>query len=165
MLTAIKNWKRPSKCQLFNLKKSIIIENGWKRLDFSTFLIKFKPFLIKLELFLLQINFFNHILVRICIVATILIKFGDDLGSKKSIKRRFESDLKQVLAWGQLNPISLLWAYSFNRLREEWAFLKFLIESWFSQALHPFITSKHVITFCSFFQALPYYLKLLLTAL
>ena len=31
-----------------------------------------------------------------------------EIGSKKLIKRRFESDLKQILAWGRLDHISLI---------------------------------------------------------
>ena len=62
---------------------------------------RFRPFLIKY-------NFFDHNHVRIRTVATNPIKSGDNFGSKKSIKKRFEYDLKQILAGGQLDCISLL---------------------------------------------------------
>ena len=39
---------------------------------------------------------------------TILIKSGDNYGSKKSIKRQFESDLSQNFALGWLHRLSLV---------------------------------------------------------
>ena len=37
-----------------------------------------------------------------------------EMGSKKSIKRLFESNLQQILAWGWLNRISLTHGYVFE---------------------------------------------------
>ena len=88
-----KSWFKDQKIQ-FKLKKSIYIE---------------KVDLYQKSQLILEINqLFDHILVWIRIVATISIDSGDNFGSKKSIKRRFESDLKWNLAWGRLNHISLL---------------------------------------------------------
>ena len=60
-----------------------------------------------MELFLIKFDFLDHIVVRICIVAMISIHFGDDFGSKKSIKIQFDCDLKQILDGGRLDGMSL----------------------------------------------------------
>ena len=96
-----KDQKRTFLCRLFNWKWLNLIEN----VKFNNKYSCIWPFSIKFDIFCNQILCPNSY----CIVAT--SKSGGLIWIKKLIKRQFEFDFKQILAWGRLDRISFIKHY------------------------------------------------------